>query len=286
MEVHLTTKREHEDLLSAVVALRGQCSPTKARNLIKSGLIALDGKINRIPRTPVKPGQKVSFESSPKKKENIKTPFPILHEDASVCVFEKPAGIPAMKSGKTIKSAADSVIDYLRPKYGDEIYSVINRVDKKESGLMLIALGLKNSRAIKEDKGLSYRHYALVEGAPKRDKLRWTHHLVKNSIGLYKPQSPGNGKEANTDVRLMNTKGPYSLLKLSPLDYFKGQLRAQCALQGMPIAGDKRYGAKSNPLQRTCMHLFSIRFTHPESHKPMEVKSRVPSEFLKLVKGK
>ena len=151
---------------------------------------------------------------------------------------------------------------------------------------MIIAIGLKTGRYLREETELKYRHYAVVEGMPNQEKANWKHYLVKNSIGLFKPQTYDKGNESNVEVQHMNSGNGMSLLKFSPEEYFKGQLRAQSALQGMPIVGDKRYGSKLNPLQRTCLHIFSLSFNHPKTEKPMEVKTRVPSEFLRLIKGK
>lgn len=281
----MLTTDKHKDLLAAVVALRGNCSPSKARKIIKSGQVQVDGNVVKIPTTEMKPGMKVSIQENPLVAINRKAPFQIYHEDKYICVFEKPEGLPAAKSGPKIKSAADQIMSYLRAKYGDEHFTVMNRVDKKESGLMLIAIGLKMKKFLIEEGQISYRHYALVEGAPKQEKLNWKHFLIANNIGLYKPTNEDKGKVAISKVQLMKKGTVYSLLKLDPVNYFKGQLRAQCTLQGMPIAGDKRYGAKTNPLQRTCLHLFSITLNHPKTGEKLEFKTRVPQEFLQLAKS-
>jgi 23S rRNA-/tRNA-specific pseudouridylate synthase len=52
---------------------------------------------------------------------------------------------------------------------------------------------------------------------------------------------------------------------------------------GYPIAGDKRYGAKTNPLSRLCLHADMLEFRHPLTGKIMALKSAVPKSFISLV---
>ena len=275
---------DYKSLLEAVMALRGNCSSNRARKLIKSGVIAVDGNTAKLPTIAIKKGQIITIIDLSQQDNNKSAVYPVMFEDEMVCVFEKPVGVPALKSGSKIASASDNMIKYLRQKNGDEVYTVLNRVDKKESGLMIIGIGLKTSRSLREEANLKYRHYAIVEGKLREEKGRWMHHLKVNSIGLFKGFEAGKGKEAIVDYQVMKTGGGFSLLKLSPVDYFKGQLRAQCALRGCAIAGDKRYGAKTNPLAHPCLHLFSISFTHPKSGERIDVKTKVPTPFLSLLK--
>lgn len=284
MKEKMEVTSEFNSVLEAVMSLRGNCSANRARKLLKSGVVAINGNIVKLPTAPIKKGQILSIVDPSDLEGNKEAPYQIMFEDDMVCVFQKPIGVPALKSGSKIASASDNMIAYLRKKNGDEVYTVMNRVDKKESGLMIIGIGLKTSRFLKEEANLKYRHYAIVEGKLREEKGRWEHHLKVNSIGLFKGHEAGKGRESITDYQVMKMGGGFSLLKLAAHDYFKGQLRAQCALRGCPIAGDKRYGAKTNPLAHPCLHLFSISFIHPKSGERMDVKTKVPTPFLSLLK--
>jgi 23S rRNA pseudouridine1911/1915/1917 synthase len=44
----------------------------------------------------------------------------------------------------------------------------------------------------------------------------------------------------------------------------RGQIRAQLATAGHPIAGDRAYGSRSDPLRRVALHATRLGFTHPD----------------------
>ncbi|MFT3737167.1 MAG: hypothetical protein QM786_00235 [Breznakibacter sp.] len=53
---------------------------------------------------------------------------------------------------------------------------------------------------------------------------------------------------------------------------------------GFPIAGDKKYGAQSNPLKRLALHAGTLVFKHPATGDPMTFKTPVPQKFSALFK--
>jgi 23S rRNA-/tRNA-specific pseudouridylate synthase len=64
----------------------------------------------------------------------------------------------------------------------------------------------------------------------------------------------------------------------------KNQIRAHCEMVDHPIAGDKKYGANSNPAKRVCLHARYLAFHHPITGKKMEFNSPLPEVFHKIVK--
>jgi 23S rRNA pseudouridine1911/1915/1917 synthase len=53
---------------------------------------------------------------------------------------------------------------------------------------------------------------------------------------------------------------------------------------GHPIAGDRKYGAKSSPISRLCLHARTLRFVHPITKQLMDFSTPVPASFLSMVK--
>ena len=50
-----------------------------------------------------------------------------------------------------------------------------------------------------------------------------------------------------------------------------------------PIVGDKKYDSKKNPIRRMCLHSTRIRFKHPLNNKDIEINSKYPEIFNKLI---
>ena len=52
---------------------------------------------------------------------------------------------------------------------------------------------------------------------------------------------------------------------------------------GHPIAGDRKYGAKTSPIHRLALHAGTLRFVHPITRRDMNFKTPIPSGFMKMV---
>ena len=53
---------------------------------------------------------------------------------------------------------------------------------------------------------------------------------------------------------------------------------------GCPVTGDKKYGAKTNPIHRLALHAFKLRFIHPVTHEEMNFETPFPKRFELLIK--
>jgi 23S rRNA pseudouridine1911/1915/1917 synthase len=76
-----------------------------------------------------------------------------------------------------------------------------------------------------------------------------------------------------------------TLLELRLVTGRRGQIRAQLAAAGHPIAGDRAYGSRSDPLGRVALHATRLGFTHPagsrasfESPPPPQLARRARAE--------
>ena len=64
----------------------------------------------------------------------------------------------------------------------------------------------------------------------------------------------------------------------------KNQIRVHASRElGHPIVGDRRYGAKSSPIQRMALHARTLHFVHPVTGKEMNFELPIPSKFRQLV---
>jgi len=52
-----------------------------------------------------------------------------------------------------------------------------------------------------------------------------------------------------------------------------------------PIAGDKAYGSRTNPLGRLALHAFCLGFTHPTQGTSLHFKTDPPPEFRPYLPG-
>jgi 23S rRNA-/tRNA-specific pseudouridylate synthase len=88
-------------------------------------------------------------------------------------------------------------------------------------------------------------------------------------------------------VRLLEQRGGFSKLELRPATGRSHQLRVQLAARGLPIVGDRKYGAKSQ-LQaldgnfRIALHARDLTFTHPTRQEVISVRAPIPADWPEL----
>jgi 23S rRNA pseudouridine1911/1915/1917 synthase len=85
---------------------------------------------------------------------------------------------------------------------------------------------------------------------------------------------------------VLRSKGDKSLLELTIETGRRNQIRVQLAALGHPIAGDHKYGAKTDPARRLALHACELKFRHPVSGAAMEFRSALPSRLKALIEGR
>ena len=103
---------------------------------------------------------------------------------------------------------------------------------------------------------------------------------------MYITKDPRIGKEAITNYRVIKTGKYHSLLEVDIETGRKNQIRLHLKELGHPIVGDRKYGAKSNPIRRLGLHANVLEFTNPKNGKKYVVEAPMPLEFESLLRRK
>ena len=184
----------------------------------------------------------------------------ILFEDDNIIVAVKPAGFSSEKSG------CENMPGALQKINGEEVYTV-HRLDRETSGVMVYAK-TKSAAAVLSKQlaegGFDKIYLARIHGCPQEsegifedllfhDKNKNKSYAVKRErAGVKKAKLAYTVKEKNDDNSLVSIK------------LYTGrthQIRVQFASRGMPLFGDRKYGAKDScPLALRCVYL---GFKHP-----------------------
>ena len=274
---------------SLLIYLQKQFSE-KSRNEIKSFLRHRQIMVNDQCRTAfdysVKRGDKVSFLSIGLEKPNPNHKCRIVYEDDDLIVVEKKYGVLSMSRGKEGEETVFSIMmQHVRRRDKNARVFIVHRLDRETSGLMMLAKSEK-AQSILQDKWndniLERKYVAIVEGAVEKEEDKIVSYLTESQKSLKMHSSPtdNGGKKAITNYKVLQRGQYYSLLELSLETGRKNQIRVQLASIGHCVAGDKKYGATSNPLKRICLHAQSLSFKHPTTKKRMEFSTDIPKEFL------
>ena len=94
---------------------------------------------------------------------------------------------------------------------------------------------------------MSKVYWAIVEGEPATDRGRVDRRLEKdrqaNRVRRPGLEREGGGQEARVAYRVVRRGGGFTKLELRPATGRSHQLRVQLAGRGLPIVGDRKYGA-------------------------------------------
>lgn len=262
----------------------------KSRNNVKSllsrRLVAVDGvPLSRFD-TPLLPGQRVAILPASAPRADA-LPFPLLCEDEHLIVVNKPAKLLSVANDKEkTRTAYHMVTDYVKARRVDDRIFVIHRLDRDTSGVLMFARDAETKELFQArwNELVTRRGYlAVVEGVPKPDRDTIRSYLVETDTHLSFSGAPGKGaKEAVTSYQVVKAGNGYALLDISIETGRKNQIRVHMKEKGCPVAGDKQYGARTNPIRRLCLHANELSFTHPATGESVTFKAKMPRDFNRV----
>jgi len=216
----------------------------------------------------------------------------LVHEDNHVVVAWKLPGIPTQSDRSGDLSLIDIVKNFIAKrdaKPGNVYMAAVHRIDRPSSGLVLMARTSKGasrlSRQMRE--GLIHKEYlAVVEGRPEVERRRLEGWIAKNAARNTSRMVDKGFKGARyvaCEYELLTSVKELSLLAVRLETGRRHQVRVQMAHAGYPVAGDRRYGAKSGFGNMIALHSCRLRFTHPTRKESIEVAAPPPDIWAKVM---
>lgn len=300
-------------------ALGPDFSRNRVQALIRDGMVAVGDRAATEPKRKLAGGETVTVElpepQAPEPQgEDI--PLDVVHEDASLIVINKPAGLVVHPgagnwTGTLVNALVHHCGDSLSGIGGVKRPGIVHRLDKDTSGVMVVAKTDKAHRALSEafaDHGitgdLKRAYVALVWGVPARmtgtieAPLGRAADRVRRAVV---PADRGDARHAVTHFDVLERFGEMASLVECRLETGRThQIRVHMAHIGHPLVGDRDYGqafrTKANrlpePLQsavktfpRQALHARLIEFRHPETHILMRFEVPLPRDMEALVEG-
>ena len=285
--------KNESDLLSLLTD--SGYSKTKAKQLVKHGAVAIGDKEVVRPDQVVLPGEEVCVRSEQEMREQAKAcpGLSILYEDEAIIVIDKPAGLLTIATEKEKRKTAFYLLSsYLkeRSKSTQARIFIVHRLDQGTSGLLVFAKNEAVKKILQDQwEQADKRYAAIVEGVPQKKEGQVVSMLSESkALRVYTVRGESEeGKEAKTNYQISKESDTYALLDITLVTGRKNQIRVHMADLGHPIAGDKKYGAKTNPLRRLALHAYSLSFNHPTiPEKRMEFEIKIPGKFHMLFANK
>lgn len=268
-------------------ALKGQ-SRTTVKSLLSHRQISINGKITSQFDAPLKPGDKVTVYFDKSQKPFSHPLLEIVYEEDSFLVVNKKSGLLTISTDKIKEETAYHLLnEYVKQKNPGKHIFIVHRLDRDTSGFLLFAKDQETQDFFQSNWNeiVSERKYiAVTEGCPPHQEGTVESFLSEDASCFM--HSSSIGKKATTHYKVLKSNGIYALIEVSLETGRKNQIRVHMHDLGCPISGDKKYGARTNPLRRLALHAYKLRFIHPVTHQEMLFESPVPKHFLLLVKNR
>jgi 23S rRNA pseudouridine1911/1915/1917 synthase len=302
----VVSEARHESTLAAIVReLMDNLPWSKARALVESGRVSVDGELRFDPAQRLAAGSVVTVDPTARRRRAPTLEAErIVYVDRDLVVVRKPAGLVTVPFDPKIPE--DSLIERTRQAldehgHRDEAHAsdrlgVVQRLDKDTTGLLVFArtrAGRKGLEAQFRAHTIERRYIALVHG--RAEAAVHESYLVPDRgdglRGSWRGRNPPkHAKRAVTKVRveqrLRSSLGEATLISCRIETGRQHQIRIHLAEVGNPLIGESLYArAAAGRIQagRPMLHAASLGFRHPVNDRPLRFEDPAPDDFRALL---
>lgn len=293
-----------------------QFSRATIRRAIDASLILVDGVPCKASQK-LREGEEVVVRSIDAPREGPKPqaiPLSILHEDESLIVIDKPAGMivhPAKGHWEgTLASALAFHFSELSQFGGPTRPGIVHRLDRDTSGVLVVAKNDQVHEALAaqfKDRTTEKEYLAIVAGVPDRDQDIISEpigdhpvHREKKAIRRDHPSA----REATTVYEVLERFDGFAAVKAFPKTGRTHQIRIHLAHAGFPVLCDRLYGGRARIsetelipkghigegmggesseipwlLRRHALHARRLTIDHPKSRQRLTFEAPVPQDM-------
>ncbi|MGB0344885.1 MAG: RluA family pseudouridine synthase [Coraliomargarita sp.] len=229
----------------------------------------------------------------------VALPLEIVHEDASLVVVNKAAGMVTHPGSGTEE---DTLVHALLHHCADGLSTVgapdrpgiVHRLDKETSGLIVVAkTDLAHHRLVQafSERETGKRYLALVSGAPERSSGTIREPVGRHPVHRTRMAVQPGGKEAHTDWAVLERFGTAAALVECRIHTGRThQIRVHMSHLKHPLLGDATYGYKASRLKgidvpRVMLHATELEFPHPETGERVTFEVPLPEDFERVRKA-
>ncbi len=274
---------EQTTLLEFLFAILKDKSKNTVKSLLKHKHIAINGNPTTQFDTPINPEDEISINFDRPFRVFKNSKLRIMFEDDYIIVIDKSSGLLSMGTDRDKEKTAYYILsDYLKKQDPRNKIFIVHRLDRETSGVMLFAKTANAQTILQRDWDnmvLDRKYHAIIEGTPEKETGELRSYLAENNAMNVYSTDPEAGKLAITQYKVAKSKGRYSLVELTLLTGRKNQIRVHMSEFGFPVAGDKKYGARTNPGKRLMLHASKLQFVHPMTRENLTFETPIPAKF-------
>ena len=238
-----------------LAALAPEYSRARLQRWIRDGAATVKQRARR-PRDPVEAGDLIELRapaeepaSSPHAAQPID--LAIHHEDESVLVIDKPAGMVVHPgAGRPDRTLVNALLHYEPRLAAVPRAGVVHRLDKDTTGLLVVARTLSAHKSLVDQlaaRTVRREYLAVVRGRIVAggviDAPIGRHHVRRTRMAVVRR----GGRRAVTHFRVETRFRAHTALSVRLDTGRTHQIRVHLAHHGFPVQGDPDYGGRSGP---------------------------------------
>jgi tRNA pseudouridine32 synthase/23S rRNA pseudouridine746 synthase len=198
----------------------------------------------------------------------------LIHEDAYILAFNKPAGL-AVQGGSGIEQSLEDLLAAFAKSNGKRP-RLVHRLDRETTGI-IVAARTKPAAAFLSaafaGRDAHKTYLAIICGgapAPEQGEIALPLHKASRAgldVMLIAEPGEASAQDARTRYRNLSASPAAALVELNPETGRMHQLRAHLAAIGRPIAGDGKYGGlfsiEGTAIPGLMLHAAGLDLPHP-----------------------
>jgi 23S rRNA pseudouridine1911/1915/1917 synthase len=297
--------RPAEPTVAAVVRRLTGAAWSRARELCTQGRVTVNGQRCLDSALRVPPGAEVVVdEHAPKLRTGVLPESAIVFLDRDVVVVDKPAGMLSIRyepgDKDTLVDCTRTLLRRMRGRDFDSGLSVVHRLDKDTSGVMVFARSAEAMRVLAmrfRAHDIERAYHAIAHGAVAAQRIET--HLVldrgdglRGSYGHFRRPKGGIPLDAKRSVTHVKPIAPLEGATLVECRLETGrqhQIRIHLSEVGHPLVGERvyirDYAGRKIEAMRTMLHARILGFLHPRTGQRMTFEREAPDDFRAMLES-
>lgn len=267
------------------------------RRLIETGKVSVDGEVTRDPVRAVRRGAVLAVSMRARRPASGET-LPkdaFVHIDSQVVVVRKPAGVSTVPYDET---ETDTLVDRVHKalkamsKGNSAPPSIVHRLDKETSGLIMFARTLAAMRTLKQQfrvHSVHRRYVAVAHGDVHAQSVESRLVRDRGDGRRGSTENPTLGRDAITHVGVLERLDGATLVECRLETGRTHQIRIHLAELEHPLLGEtlylKGYGGHLIDAPRLMLHARELGFVHPTTGQHLRFEEPIPDDMRLVIES-